>query len=188
MARAITNVIGFDDAPFAHDHRGDVMLIGAVCSRTRLDGIVSGRVRRDGINSTETMIALIQGSQFAEHVRAVMMKGIAVAGFNVVDIHALSERLGVPVVVVTRRPPDFAAVHTALRSRTPGAERKWRLIQRAGALERIGPLYVQRVGIDADATRELLRATTLHGNIPEALRLAHIIAGGVTTGRSRGRA
>ncbi|MCC6647897.1 MAG: hypothetical protein IT374_20305 [Polyangiaceae bacterium] len=36
--------------------------------------------------------------------------------------------------------------------------------------------------------RDLVIATTLHGNVPEALRLAHLIAGGVTTGVSRGRA
>ena len=33
-----------------------------------------------------------------------------------------------------------------------------------------------------------LAATTLHGNMPEALRLAHLIAGGIVTGASRGRA
>ena len=36
--------------------------------------------------------------------------------------------------------------------------------------------------------RVLVAATTLHGNVPEPLRLAHIIAGGVATGWSRGRA
>ena len=43
-------------------------------------------------------------------------------------------------------------------------------------------------GLDAAAAAALLRATTLHGNVPEPLRLAHLIAGGVTTGASRGRA
>jgi endonuclease V-like protein UPF0215 family len=38
------------------------------------------------------------------------------------------------------------------------------------------------------AAAALLAATTLHGNVPEPLRLAHLIAGGVTTGESRGRA
>jgi endonuclease V-like protein UPF0215 family len=28
----------------------------------------------------------------------------------------------------------------------------------------------------------------LHGNVPEPLRLAHLIAGGIAVGRSRGRA
>jgi len=188
VAKPITNVIGFDDAPFAQAHRGDVRIVGVVCARTRLDGIVSGQVRRNGANATERMHQLIAQSQFARHVRAVLLKGIAVAGFNVVDIHGLSAALGIPVVVVTRRPPSMERIREALFTHTPGAARKWRLIERAGAMEPLGPLWVQRAGIEPAATAALLRATTLHGTIPEALRLAHLIAGGVTTGCSRGRA
>ncbi len=49
--RALSNVMGFDDAPFVHGHRGDVRLIGVLCARTRLDGVLSGKVRRDGANA-----------------------------------------------------------------------------------------------------------------------------------------
>jgi uncharacterized protein len=187
VAATICNVIGFDDAPFAHDHRGDVRIFGVVCARTRLDGVVSGLVRRDGVNSTERMIELVEHSQFRGHVRGVLLQGIAVAGFNVVDVHELAARLGVPLVVVSRRKPRLAKVRAAL-DHTPGAARKWRLIERAGPMEPLGKLWVQRIGIERDAAARLLEATTLHGNVPEALRLAHLIAGGVTTGKSRGRA
>ncbi|HET9931116.1 MAG TPA: DUF99 family protein [Polyangiaceae bacterium] len=187
MANPITNVVGFDDAPFSHQHRGDVRIFGAVCARTRLDGVVSGLVRRDGSNSARRMAELVEQSQFKTCVRAVLLQGIAVAGFNVVDVQWLSERLALPVVVVARRKPRLALIHEAV-FRTRGAERKWQLIQRAGEMEPCDSLWIQRVGIDHDAARALLRATTLHGNLPEPLRLAHLIAGGVTAGTSRGRA
>jgi endonuclease V-like protein UPF0215 family len=204
------NVIGFDDGPFERGHTGDVLLVGAVCSGTRLDGVVSGRIRRDGANATRVMVDLVRRSQFGEHIQAVLLQGIAVGGFNVVDVHALSRALRIPVLVVTRRLPDLAAVQRALFSEDPrvrpavrGAPRKWKLIEAAGALELLGPsrralahgrggrtprLYCQRVGLTLEAARKLVVATTLHGNIPEALRVAHLIAGGVTTGASRGRA
>ena len=41
-------------------------------TRTRLDGVLSGKVRRDGANSTDALIALVAGSKFREHVRAVL--------------------------------------------------------------------------------------------------------------------
>ncbi|MCC6526296.1 MAG: DUF99 family protein [Polyangiaceae bacterium] len=208
------NVIGFDDGPFGHAHRGDVLLVGAVCSRTRLDGVVSGRVRRDGHDATRRMIELVTAGPFRAHVRAVFLQGIAVAGFNVVDVHALSRALAVPVLVIVRRLPDLAAVRRALFSTDPpgrphvrGARRKWRLIEAAGALEPIGPsrraerraapsgrpapgprLWIQRVGASVEEARRLLEATTLHGQLPEPIRLAHIIAGGIADGHSRGRA
>ncbi len=185
--KPITNVVGFDDAPFAHEHRGDVRVVGAVCSRTRLDGVLSGKVRRDGVNATDALIALV-GGKFREHVRAVLLQGIALAGFNVVDVHRLSRALDVPVVVAVRRQPRLQMVHDALLDRTPGGRRKWKLVQAAGPLTKIGALWVQHIGIDRAGAAALLDATTLHGNLPEPLRLAHLIAGGVTTGQSRGRA
>jgi endonuclease V-like protein UPF0215 family len=187
MGKPITNVVGFDDAPFAYEHRGRVRIVGAVCARTRLDGVVSGFVSRDGTNSTARIIQLIRDSQFAKYVRAVLLQGIALAGFNVVDVVRLHETLGVPVLVVVRRPPRMALVKVALFGHTPGAARKWKLIEQAGEVERLGPICVQRVGLDREAALELVRATTLHGNVPEPLRLAHLIAGGITTGASRGR-
>jgi len=62
MGRRISNVIGFDDAPFERSHRGDVMLIGAVFSGTRLDGILASRVRRDGANATARMADMVRCS------------------------------------------------------------------------------------------------------------------------------
>lgn len=187
MARLLTNVVGIDDAPFVREHRGDVAVIGAVCSRTRLDGVLSGRVRRDGANATERIAELIAGSAFRGHLQAVLLQGIAVAGFNVVDIHGLAARLGLPVLVVARRRPDLAAIQRAL-THLKGWERRWRLIERAGPMEPVRGVYVQRAGLDRHSAEQLLAATTLHGKLPEPLRLAHLIAGGTATGHSRGRA
>jgi endonuclease V-like protein UPF0215 family len=87
-----------------------------------------------------------------------------------------------------RRRPRFALIRAALFGHTPGAARKWSLIEQAGPVEALGALYCQRVGLGPAEAAELVRVTTLPGNLPEPLRLAHLIAGGVTTGKSRGRA
>jgi uncharacterized protein len=184
----ISNVVGFDDGPFDRAARKEtVLLVGAVCARTRLDGVLSGRVRRDGWNATDTMAALVLGAQFARHIRAVLLGGIAVAGFNVVDIHGLASRLQRPVLVVMRRPPRFEKIRTALH-RLPRAGRRWRLIEQAGTPEPVRGLLVQRAGLTLAQAESMLAATTLRGKLPEPLRLAHLIAGGATTGASRGRA
>lgn len=188
MSSPLSNVIGFDDAPFTREHRGDVMLIGAVCSRTRLDGVLRGRCRRDGKNSTERMAQMLVDSPFRAHVQAVLLQGIAVAGFNVVDIRRLHEALDIPVIAVARKRPDLAAIRRALTRSGRGWERKWRLIEAAGAMEPAGRVLIQRAGISLAQARHVLAVTTLHGHLPEPLRLAHLIAGGVSTGVSRGRA
>jgi len=185
--KEIKSVVGFDDFPFARGHRGDVRVVGVVYTGLRLDGVLSGRVRRDGANSTERLARLVEGSKFARQVRLVMLQGIALGGFNVVDIHGLSARLRVPVLVVARRRPDLESIRRALHGRVPGGVRKWGLIERAGEMEQAAGVWVQRSGLTHGEARRLVERFAVCGRIPEPLRVAHLIAGGVGDGQSRGR-
>ncbi len=47
-------------------------------------------------------------------------------------------------------------------------------------------LFIQRAGLSLDEARTLVADTTLHGNIPEPLRLAHLIAAGSRPARAAG--
>jgi endonuclease V-like protein UPF0215 family len=186
--RPLSNVIGIDDAPFQRSHRGNVGLVGAIFTRHRLDGVVLGHVRRDGADATRRIAALVKQSAFFSHLQGVILQGIAVAGFNVVDIHALNAALERPVLVVARRAPNLATIRRALLENVPGGARKWKLIERAGPMEPIGGVFVQRAGLDRARAERYLRDSTVHGSLPEPLRIAHLIAGGITTGHSRGGA
>ncbi|HUQ33782.1 MAG TPA: DUF99 family protein [Pyrinomonadaceae bacterium] len=189
MSRTFAStVVGFDDFPFPRSFRGDVRIIGAVYMGLRLDGIISGCIRKDGANSTDKLTLLVQGSKFASQIKLVMLQGIALGGFNVVDIHNLHQRLGLPVLVVARRAPDLRAIKEALLTRVQGGARKWRLIERAGEMEPIAGVYVQRAGLTPREAGQVIERYTACGRIPEPLRVAHLIAGGVGDGQSRGRA
>jgi hypothetical protein len=183
----IGHAIGVDDAPFERRHRGDVGIVGAVYAGDRLEGVLASRIRRDGANSTERIAQMIGRSRFHAHLGVVMLQGIALGGFNVVDIHALSERLERPVLVVARRAPDFEAIRRALLEQVPGGARKWRLIERAGAMECAGPVCIQRAGLSLETARRVVKRFTRHGHLPEPVRTAHLIASGVTSGESRQR-
>ena len=187
MQERFSHVAGFDDAPFARQHRGDVMVVGTVFAGARLDGVISTRVRRDGVNATARLAECLLASPFAPQLHAILLQGIAFAGFNVVDLRALGERAGLPVLVVARQAPDLQAVRRALLEHVPGGARKWRLIEAAGPMEPLAGLQVQRCGISREAAGRLLEDQRIHSRLPEALRVAHMIAGGVTTGVSRHR-
>lgn len=178
------HAIGFDDAPFDHDWRGDVPVIGTAYARTTLHGVVSGRVRRDGRNSTAELARLVNASP--EHLQLILLQGIALAGFNVVDLHALRAQTGKPVLVVARRAPDLARIRSALLTRVPGGARKWALIEAAGPMEPCAGVFVQRAGLTLAQAEAALGAFTVTGRVPEPLRAAHLIARGVTQGHSRG--
>ncbi len=179
--------IGFDDAPFARAARGDVSLAGVVCAGTRFEGLVWGRVRRDGWNATAEIVRLLAGGKFLPQLHLVLLDGIGFAGFNVVDLAALAGALGRPCVAVMRRPPDLAAVERAVRS-LPRPARRLALLRRAGEIHRAGAFVFQVQGADPEATARALARLTDRGAVPEPLRLAHLVAGAVHTGESGNRA
>jgi endonuclease V-like protein UPF0215 family len=184
--RRLSHVVGFDDAPFAPSHRGDVPVVGAVYAGLRLEGVLVGKVRRDGANATDVLVRLVAASKFRQ-LQLILLQGIAVAGFNVVDVEALHRRTGLPVLAVTRRMPRFPRVRSALLARVPGGARKWELISRLGPMERVGAVHVQRVGLTAAEAEAVVRRLAVNGHVPEPLRTAHLIAGALGRGESRGR-
>ncbi|MDH3636981.1 MAG: DUF99 family protein [Gammaproteobacteria bacterium] len=188
MPAHLSHVIGFDDGAFNREHRGDVLIVGAVFAGLRLDGVLTGRVRRDGANATDEINRMVLHSRFAEHLQAVFLQGVAMAGFNVVDLYRVHEALAVPVLAVARRAPDFPAIEHALRTRVRGGARKWKLIERLGPMEPMVGVQVQHVGIPRRDAERLIKRLAINGKLPEPLRVAHMIASALTTGQSRRRA
>ncbi|MBL4843969.1 MAG: DUF99 family protein [Planctomycetes bacterium] len=178
--------MGLDDGPFAADWRGDVALVAITCVGDRLDGIARSTIRRDGRNSTDRIAGLVERA--GTNPRVVLLQGIAVGGFNVVDIHRLHDLLGRPVLVVARKPPNMERIKRALLLNVPGGRQKWSLIERAGPMEPAHGVFVQRAGLTLREANQILEASTFHGSLPEPLRLAHLIAGAFVKGLSKGGA
>lgn len=81
----------------------------------------------------------------------------------------------------------FARSHRGDVLKVPGGARKWRLIQQAGPMEPLAGVYVQLVGIKKADTEALIQRLALNSVLPEPLRTAHLIAGGIIIGESRHR-
>jgi len=188
MIQRFSHTMGFDDAPFRRDHREDVLIIGTVFSGLRLEGVLSAQVTRDGIDSTSTLIRLVSESRFAPQIQVVLLQGITFAGFNVIDINDLHHHLGVPIVVVCRKQPNFPAIRSALLNNVHDGRKKWSLIEPLGAMEPAGKVFVQYVGVSLQDVDLLIRQLAVNSSLPEPLRTAHIIAGGIALGESRHRA
>jgi hypothetical protein len=115
------------------------------------------------------------------------LQGIALAGFNVIDLHQLHKRLALPVMVVARRQPRLDRIRDALLTRVPGGARKWALIEELGPMEPVAGVFVQRIGLGPREAERVIGRLAVNANVPEPLRTAHLIAGGMATGQSRGR-
>jgi endonuclease V-like protein UPF0215 family len=184
-------VLGIDDGPFAFgDER--VAVVGVVVRiPSYVEGVLVTEVEVDGTDATDQLVKALQNSRFREGLALVMIDGVALGGFNVVDIAAVHAKTGVPIMTVTRKEPDLEAMERALVARFPDWPERMAVIQRA-PLERIEtshkPLYVLREGINATDARDLIRGSTVRGALPEPLRIAHLMATALKVGESKGAA
>jgi len=158
-----------------------------VCAGTRFEGLVWGHVRQDGWDATDRIARLLLGGKFLPQLHLILLDGLSFGGFNLVDLEALAARLGRPCLAVMRRPPDPAAVERAIR-RLPRPERRLAVLRRAGPVHVHPPFAFQVSGADPDAAAAALARLTDRGNVPEPLRLAHLVGAAVVLGESSRRA
>jgi len=179
-------VLGVDDGAFTPHVKGQVPVIGVVFRGGYwLDGVIHTKIAVDGFDATDRIASMITSSSHYKQLRVIMLNGITFAGFNVVDIKALNLATKLPVITVTREKPDFADIHKALQKLSNSKER-WAAILSAGEPVEVSTrnekarVYVQTAGVSEEDAQKILRLTSTRSNIPEALRVAHLIASGMS--------
>lgn len=179
-------VLGVDDGLFAPHTKGAVDVVGVVYRGGYwLDGVMRTEVTIDGMDATEKIAAMIKKSPYYEELRVVILNGITFAGFNVVDINKLFKTVNLPVIAVTREKPDLEKIRKALKN-LPECEKRWQIIENAGKIIEVQTrnteeaVYMQIAGVSQEDAEKILKTTSMQSNVPEALRVAHIIASGLT--------
>ncbi|MFH1450390.1 MAG: DUF99 family protein [archaeon] len=185
-------ILGIDDSPHKEHGKGTVLLVGTVFRGGEwLDGVLSRKIRVDGMDSTRKIIQMINETRHNAQLRVAMLDGITFGGMNTADISKIYKETGLPVIVVNRKAPDLKKMEKALDKCTNKNARK-RCIEHAGAIQKVTAgkhnLYIQVSGINVEDATEILKISCTRGNLPEPLRTSHLIARGVTLGESRGRA
>ncbi len=188
MIKPGVRTIGIDDGPFKRSGRGDVLVVGAVYrGGSVFDGLLTTTVRKDGWNATDNILSMLVDSKFLPQLHYVILDGIAFGGFNIVDIDRLHRETGLKILVSVRRKPNLEAVKNALTNLSR-PEKRWELIASAGKIHALGNLHCQLRGMDVEEAKQLLTLTCTRSHIPEPLRAAHLIAGGIVRGQSGRRA
>jgi len=184
-------VLGIDDGIFVPHKKGTVDVVGVVYRGGYwLDGVMRTEVEVDGTDATEKIASMIMGSPHFDQIRVVVLDGVTFAGFNVVDIKELFQKIGLPCIVVTREKPDFEEIRKALEN-LPEPEKRWKAMEKAGKLIEVRTrraeeaVYMQIAGISEGDAEKILKSTSTRSNVPEALRVAHIIASGLCSAKRK---
>lgn len=196
------HVLGIDDGPFEKHQRTPVRAIGPLApgqhdpvpvvgvmmeGASVLESVAIASLEVDTGDATGFLIGWIEGLRCLPTVQAVILGGITLAGLGVVDVAALAQRLARPVLVVNRRDPRRSRLTEALLA--AGYAERIPLVEQTPEAVRIDDgLHLAWSGIDRSGAEALLEASLGKARLPEALRVAHIVARALVTGESRGRA
>jgi len=185
-------VLGIDDAPFEKFKKGTTLLVGTVFRAGNwMDGVLSKKIRVDGMDAQRKLVEMVNKTRHRDQLRVMMLDGITFGGMNIVDIQKVYEKTKLPIIVVNRKRPNFKKIRSALNN-FEDMEKRWACVESAGKVHQVKVkernLYIQIAGIGLEDARKITRKTCTRGNIPEPLRVAHLIARGVVLGESRGRA
>jgi len=181
------HVLGIDDGPFDKRTDATVPIVGVMTEGPDLvEAVAVTRFPVDGPRVAEFLATWIDGLRFASALHAVVLGGITVAGLGVVDIEDLSRRSGLPAMVVNRREPQNDRLGNALTR--AGLAGRIEIVESAPAAWPLEPgLFVAHAGTTRDEAAKILTAARGKSQLPEPLRLAHLIGAAIVSGQSRGR-
>lgn len=187
-APARPRLLGIDDGPFRKGVDATTPLVAALVEAgDRLEGVAIRRFPVDGEDATGFLADWIRALRFHPAAHAVVLGGITIAGLAIVDLAALAAALERPVIAVSRRDPGDHRVAEALAA--AGLADRIPLVERAPSAWRVDErLHAAVAGATRERAQALLLASRGKSALPEALRVAHLIAAAVARGSSRGRA
>ncbi len=184
-------ILGVDDGPFNFKQK-TVPIIGVIIRAPNyIEGISCSEITIDGTDANSVLEKMINESKYKDQIRLIMFDGIALGGFNVIDLEKLYNSVNIPISSITRTEPDLALIKNTLKKHFKDWETRWQVIDNLD-LERIEtnyrPIYVKYIGLSSAEVRRLINLTTVRGVLPEPIRVAHLIASAIIKGESYGRA
>jgi len=192
MVKEEIRILGIDDGPFTKDDK-EVIVIGVVYRGGEfIDGLLRTFVEIDGLDATEKLAKMINSSRHKQQLKVIMLDGITLGGFNIVDVKKLYSETKIPIIVINRKVPDLKSIKTALEKNFEDFEKRWKMILNAGKIKELRlekfSLYYQNIGLENEEAEEIILTSMKHAQIPEPLRVAHLIATGIVKGESEGHA
>lgn len=162
------------------------ILVGIIFRDDYVEGVLSTNIGVDGTDSTYRIIKMIEKSRFGDQIKILVFNGIALAGLNVIDPDLLERKLNAKVVVLSKRrqrPDQLVFALQRFSKKTKSDTRKRVEIVREYAA--IKPIKLDDVFVQSRLERHY--AARFAKRAFESLRMAHIVASGISTGESRGR-
>ena len=179
-------VVGIDEGYFPPEfkrRRLQTILVAVLCDWIIPLDVKISRVTVDYDNVDKKVLELL--GRFKVKSDLIILDGVTYAGFNVVNPKTLNEKLGIPVITVFKHDLNMDRIRTALHKHFNDWEYRFAVIKNVYGNSRIihtpwRPLRISVYGIDENKAIDLVIRLQKVSPIPEPLRLADVIASGLT--------
>ena len=156
------------------------VLVGIVMSTDLvIDGFVMGYSTVGGDDATDAILAMHEKLNRSD-VSFLLISGIVISSYNILDVKRISEKIGLPVIGVTYE--ESAGIEDAIKHHFPESyETKLAEYSKLVSREKITlhtshNLYIRNEGCTVLEAKQLLDKMTLQGSIPEPLKIAQLLA------------
>jgi endonuclease V-like protein UPF0215 family len=181
-------VAGVQDGSFEAFHRGSssIKQYTALCCAT-LEGeiiidISIDRILVDELDATKVLLNNLGKIE----TDAIILGGVTFGGFNVIDVDNVYKRTRIPVIVYSGFYPDMKATKKALRKHFSDWKIRWERYEKLGDIYKFEsdyfpPIFFEYFGCSKNFAKKILMEQSITCRIPEAVRVANIIAKGVSS-------
>lgn len=156
------------------------ILAGVVMRRDLVvDGVTFGRATVEGDDSTSAIIKMYQSLRRGD-INCILLDGLVISMYNIIDGAAVSKSAGLPVIAITFE--DSPGLEGAIKHHFPdGWQEKIKQYKKLGKRERVTlktgkDLYIRAWGIPNKKAIPVLDAFTLQGAVPEPVKVAKLAA------------
>jgi uncharacterized protein len=144
-----------------------------------IDGFVFGKCTIEGDDATDEILDMYSRLN-RDDVNFILVSGIIISMYNIVDIKRICKVTKIPVMGVTYK--DSEGIEDAIKHRFPDTyQKKVEQYRNLGSRTPISlhtghKLYLRTEGCLTIEAKKLLDLFTLQGSIPEPLRIAQLLA------------
>jgi len=144
-----------------------------------IDGFVFGSATLEGDDATDTILKMYDDLQRPD-ISYVLISGLIVSMYNIIDIKKLSDSLNIPIIGISYN--DSSGIEDALKHHFSNSfESKITAYHKLGKREKITlntshDIFVRKEGCTLSDVKYLLNKLTLHGSVPEPIRVSQLLA------------
>ena len=164
---------------FSQDSKKSVLSGIVMSTDLIIDGFVMGHSTVGGDDATDAILEMHKRLDRSD-ISFLLISGIVISLYNIVNLKRISEETGLPVIGVTYE--ESEGIEDAIKHHFPDSyESKLAEYSKLGSREKITlhtsyNLYIRNEGCTLLEAKQLLDKITLQGSVPESLRIAQLLA------------